>query len=156
MPTTTARPARLRSTLTPLDPALTVKAPRQTEAGLTGLETWEATSADHQWHYIRDDGGSTPWTALYKPLGIGRDHLSLAAARAWSFHTRAALADLRAEAQQTVDRHGARTGVTTLVPGPGGMLRRVEEDPVVVAARLVAAQRTVQLLDAALADGAPQ
>lgn len=88
----------------PLDPALTVKWPTPRHR----METWEATSADGVWTFIREESPGTPWVSRHNPTGrvggmAGTLRLArIAAAAGWT------LADLDRETADREARDAAR------------------------------------------------
>ncbi len=96
------------------------------------------------WTYTRLEQPGTPWVTTYGPTGQDTYDGSLPAARRWTA-TPGAVAYLRHEAASVVAA-GGRSSAIAMTRVAGG-LRRVAEDPLVVAERLAAAQRHVAIID---------
>lgn len=56
----------MTATMTPLDPARTI---RFANHGRAGSQIWEATSADGRWTYARLDQAGTPWVVIDNSTG---------------------------------------------------------------------------------------
>ena len=159
------------ASMTPLDDALTERRPRlltaragrrrpigaqpvTTETRTTRPEIWQAVSDDHRWAYLRAETPTTPWEVIYLPTGQETLFTNLPEARRWTASGRA-LPILRARAQDVIRRGGADTSSIRMLPGPGGLLRRADEDPRTVAERLGRARRAAMIFDGAVTSAQP-
>lgn len=107
---TQGAPPRPRRKLTPVQAAgkvSTYTAPVSDPGGRERPQSWDLYSRDGLWHYERqDDGGSTPWAAVFLPTGQRREHFGTVADARAATYGAALVERLRREAFAAALRTG--------------------------------------------------
>lgn len=132
-----------------LDNRRTIKAP---PAGGGRPQIWQAVSENGRWLFDRVEVPSTPWRTEYLPTGQDQFFTTLADARRWAVDEPTALRFLRDRAAAVVAA-GGRSETIVRQAAPSGMLVRVAEDPGLILARFLVADRALAMLDGRLVDG---